>query len=85
VRGSIARQIAKLANRNIPYHRHHAQFMSRGWLEGRKLFLFSVGLHPVLSRSLNFSRSLVFFGSIVKFRRSASSRFRDHWSETGCK
>jgi len=35
--GSIARQIAKLANRNIPYHECHAQFMNVGWLGGRKI------------------------------------------------
>jgi len=28
--GSTARQIAKLASRNIPYHKHHAQFMNGG-------------------------------------------------------
>ena len=26
--GSIARQVAKLASGNIPYHRCHAQFMN---------------------------------------------------------
>jgi len=31
--GSTARQLAKLANGNTPYHRHHAQFMNGGWPE----------------------------------------------------
>jgi len=29
--GSTARQPAKLANRNIPYHRRRAQFVDGGW------------------------------------------------------
>ena len=39
--GSTARQIAKVANGNIPYHRHHTQFMNRGWRGGRNAFFFS--------------------------------------------
>jgi len=30
----------KLANGNIPYHGHHAQFINGSWLRGRKLFSF---------------------------------------------
>ena len=34
--GSIARQLTQLANRSIPYHRHHAQLMNGGWLGGQE-------------------------------------------------
>jgi len=34
--GSTVRQTAKLANGNIAYHRHHAQFINGGWPGGRK-------------------------------------------------
>jgi len=45
---------------------------------GQVLFLFfSINLHPLLSRSWNFSGSSVFFRSFVKFTESAISRFCD--------
>ena len=67
--GSIARQIVKLANRNIPYHRSHAQFINGGRPRGRNpsALLFSVGLNPLLFGNLNFSGSLVFFVNFMKF------------------
>jgi len=34
---NIARQIAKLVKRNIPYHKRHAQFMNRVGQGGRRL------------------------------------------------
>ena len=40
--GSTARQIAKMASGNIPYHGHHAQFRNRGWPGGRKLWALLV-------------------------------------------
>jgi len=54
--GSIARQRAKLANGNIPYHRHHADFMNAGWPGHRKLsvLLLSRSLNPRLDRISNF-------------------------------
>ena len=48
---------------------------------GRKLFLVSMSSNPLWSGSSNFSRSLVFFRSFVKFGKSASSGFRDHCPE----
>ena len=39
VGGSLARQIAKLDNGNIPYHKHHAQFMNGGWPGGESYWL----------------------------------------------
>jgi len=33
--GSIAREIAKLANGNIPYCGRHAQFIEGGWPGGK--------------------------------------------------
>ena len=36
--GSRARQLAKLANGNIPCHGHCARFMNGGWLGGRNLY-----------------------------------------------
>jgi len=33
--GSTARETAKLANRNIPCHGRHAQFINEGWPGGR--------------------------------------------------
>jgi len=56
----MARQIAMLANGNTPYHRHHAEFINGiGW--GVEIFLLSVSLNPLLSKSSKFSMSLVFF------------------------
>jgi len=54
--GSIARQIAKLADRNIPHHRCHAQFMNGSLLGGRRLLalLTSVSSNPLLPRGSNF-------------------------------
>jgi len=65
----------KLANENIPYHRHHAQFMNGGWPGGRKLsaLLISVSLNPLLS------------GSSIFFRKFRISGFYDHYSGTGHK
>jgi len=39
---SIRRQLAKLANGNIPYHKHHAAFRNGGWQGGRRLLAFLV-------------------------------------------
>ena len=36
--GSTARQIAKLVNGNVPYHRCHAQFRNGGWPGGGIIF-----------------------------------------------
>ena len=78
----------KLAHGNIPQHRRHAQVMNRGWLEGRNLFFsfsFPVSMNPLLSSSLTFSESSVFFKSFAKFMKSASSRFYSCCSSgTGC-
>jgi len=58
----------KLASGIIPYHRRHAPFINGGWLGGQEFaLLFSVSSNPLWSSSLNFSRHLVFFGSLVKF------------------
>jgi len=45
----------RLADGNIPYHGHHAQFMNGGWSGRRKLsaFLFSMSSNPLLAGSLN--------------------------------
>jgi len=58
--GSIAGQIAKLANGNIPYYR--CQVYDLRLAKGRKLsaLLVSVSLNPLLSGSSNF------FGSFAK-------------------
>jgi len=54
--GSTARQPAKLACGNTPYHRCHAQSVNGDWPESRKLSadLVSVSSNPLLSGSLNF-------------------------------
>ena len=44
-----------------------------------------VWILPFWSMNLNFSGSLVLFKSFMKFTKSASSGFRDRYSETGCK
>jgi len=56
--GSIARQIDKLANGNMPYHRH-AEFTNRvGWgAGGLSAFLFSKGFDS----SLGWEFKLFFF------------------------
>jgi len=59
--GHIARQIAKLVNGNIPYHRCYVQFMNGGWPEAESS-LFFIPLLPVNS---------VFFGSSTKSMKSA--------------
>jgi len=81
--GSTARQIAKLANRNIPYHRHHAQFTKAGWPGDRDL-LFCVGLNALLSESSNFSSSSGLFGGFAKFTKSSMSGFHDRFMGTDC-
>jgi len=70
----MARQVARLANGNIPYHGHHARFMN-GCYPGAggkecfflSFFLISIISNPFLSRSLNFSGSLNILGSSVFF------------------
>jgi len=37
--GSTARQIARMANGNIAYHRDHAHFHERGFARGRRLWV----------------------------------------------
>ena len=61
---SIARQLAKLANGDIPYHRSHDQYMNGGWLGGTKetALLGSVSLNPLLSGSSNLCGSSGFWG-----------------------
>jgi len=72
----------KLTIGNIPYHGHHAEFMNGHWLGGQESVLhISMSLNPLLAGSSNFSRSLVFFGSFMKF---VISRFCDRCSGTGC-
>jgi len=75
----------KLASGNIPYHRRHAQFINEGWPDGRNALFFLFFMNPFFARSLNFSGSLVLFGSATKFTKSMSSRFRDCCLGTGCK
>ena len=62
--GSIARQIAMLAIRYTPYHKHHAQFMNLGWPRGSDLsaFLISGSSNPVLSGNLAFLADFVILG-----------------------
>jgi len=55
-----------IATGNIPYHRHHVQFMNGVWLEGRNPFLVLL-----FSRSSN----LLFSQSSVFFMKSVSSGF----------
>jgi len=65
--GSIARQIAKLASGNIPYHGRHAHFVSGGvgcWSRKLSALLVSVSSNPLLSGISNF------LGNFVKFRIS---------------
>ena len=54
--GSTTRQTTKLANGNVPYHKHHAQFMNGGWPGGgkRSFCLISMTLNPLLAVSSNF-------------------------------
>jgi len=83
--GSTARQGARLANGNIPYHKHHAQLMSGRWLGCRNLFfLISLRFNTLLSGSLNFSGSSVSLGSFAKSTISASLGFCDHCLGTDC-
>ena len=61
LRGSTTRQLAKLADGNIPYHRHHAQFTNGSWPGAGRLsaLLVPVSSNPILSREcLNFFRNL---------------------------
>jgi len=51
----------KLADGNIPYHRHHAQFINGGWPRGRNI-LFSMNSNPLLSGTSNFSSAVFFLG-----------------------
>ena len=83
----MARQIAKLADVNIPYHGRHAHFMNGGWPGGQEPLsarLVSMSSNPLLSGSLKFSGSLPFLGSFVKFSKSASSAFCDCCLGTDC-
>jgi len=71
--GSTVRNTAKLANGNIPYHRHRAQFMNGDWTGAREFFSFSlksVSLNPLWCRSSNFSRNSVSFRNFTKFQNS---------------
>jgi len=68
LRMSIARQLAKLAYGNIPYHRQHAQFMNGGWPGSRELYalLDAVSPNPLLYRHLNFSGNSSVLGNFMK-------------------
>jgi len=71
--GSIARQIAKLANGNVPYHRCHAY--EWGLARGQEsALLVSMSLNPLLSTSFNFSVSLFFLKNFAKFARKHDFR-----------
>jgi len=63
----MARQIAKLAKGNIPYHGLHPQCMNGGWPGGRELFFFliSVNSDPLLFKTLGFFGS---FTEVMIFR-----------------
>jgi len=52
----MARQPVKVGNGNIPYHRHHAQYINGGYPGGSALsaLFVSMSLNPLWSRSLNF-------------------------------
>jgi len=52
----MTRQIAQLANRNIPYHGCHAPVRNEDWVGGRKLLGLPIfmGLNPLSFVSLNF-------------------------------
>jgi len=75
--GSIARQVDKLANGNIPYHKRHAQFMNVVGRGGRKLSAFW------FSKRLNFSGSSALFQNFVKSMKIQG--VRDLYSGTGCR
>jgi len=79
--GTIARPLVRLVNGRILYHKHHAELINGGWPGGRHAFLITfsfliLSLKPVFSRSsnvtrsLDFSRSLAFFGNLMKFEKS---------------
>ena len=72
--GSTARQIAKLAKGNIPYHGRHAQFMNGG-SPGRRSSPF------LRVRTFLWVQSV--FRSFAQFTKSASSVFRDRCPGTG--
>jgi len=82
--GAEPGSLPKLDNGNIPYHRHRAQFMNESWLGDREPFLFFASSNSLLSGSLNFSGSSVFFSmslasyakfmSLVKSAKFVSSR-----------
>jgi len=54
----MARQMAKLANGNIPYHRSHGHFINGVGQGAGICFLSSRSSDPLLSGSSNFSGSL---------------------------
>jgi len=83
--GSTARQPAQAGQRKYSIARASGSVYEWGLAAGQESLLFSVSWNPVLSRSLNFSESLVFFGSFAKFMKSESSGFHDHCAWTGCK
>jgi len=49
LRGSAARQIAKLGSRSILYYRRHAQFMNGGGRGAESYQLFGFQMVPILS------------------------------------
>ena len=79
--GSIARQIAKLANRNIPYRGCHVQSMNEGWPRGRNLS-FSFSWVQILSCPGVWTLPGAWFFSGVLPAKSASSGFCNRCSGT---
>jgi len=65
--GSTARQTAKLARGNNPYHRCHAQFMKGGLAGGQEYSFARSFNHFYFSGSSDFFEFGLFFGSSVKF------------------
>jgi len=60
--GGEARQTAKLASGNLPYHGHHAQFMNGGWLGGGscQVFVFFFFFSQKLESSLGWEFKVLF-------------------------
>ena len=66
--GSTARQRARLASGNVPYHGHLALFVNGGWLGEQESFFFFPAFHfsmssnPLLSGNSTFPGVHFFLG-----------------------